>query len=483
MKHGLLKTLQNLAKTFSPFLIFFIPLSAIADLPDLGDPTQKEFSPFEEYIMGKNFYKTVKASVPFIEDLAVNDYLTNLGQKLVSQSDQPDKKFNFFILKINSINAFAGPDAQIGIHSGLFLEAKNESQLAGVLAHEISHVTQRHLARAMTESESSPAAIFATVLAGILLSTQNPQAGAAVVYGGTAALMQSQINFTRHNEYEADRIGVAVLRNAGINPSGMADFFEILLHKADTSNVVARMEYLRTHPLNSARVAEAKHRISEIDKNLPDDSLNFQLSKAKIIVETTSSLQDLIKKIESLEENNQNIVTNYTHAIALTAYDKPAAAIKQLKKLIKERNHAWFQLALADAYNKNIQVGKSLNTLSRLYKLYPNYLPVTIAYANQLNQHKRHEEAIKILKTQLQQIKLPIIYQTLAQNYYSNGQVASALEATSYQYELDGYLKLAAQQVSNALKQPGLKPSTKQRLESRNIELEQTLRREKQSQN
>ena len=294
MKQLIKATCLRVIKKLGIALILLSPLSGFADLPSLGDPTQKELSPYEEYLMGKNFYKAVKASVPFIEDLTVNDYVSSLGQKLVSQSAQPDKQFNFFILKINSINAFAGPDAQIGIHSGLFLAAENESQLAGVLAHEVSHVTQRHLARAMTESNASPAAIFATVLAGILLSTQSPQAGAAVLYGGTAALMQSQINFTRHNEYEADRIGVSVLRDAGINPVGMAEFFETLLNQSDSNNEIAQMEYLRTHPLNSARVAEAKHRIIDSDKSLPNDSLNFQLSKARIIVNTTSSLQNLI---------------------------------------------------------------------------------------------------------------------------------------------------------------------------------------------
>jgi len=482
MKYPPIKTGMIIFRILSALLILICSISAHAELPDLGDPTQKELSPFEEYVMGKNFYKAVRASVPFIEDLAVNDYISNLGQKLVSQSDQPDKQFNFFILKINSINAFAGPDAQIGIHSGLFLEADNESQLAGVLAHEISHVTQRHLARAMTESNSSPAAIFATVLAGILLSTQNPQAGAAVLYGGTAAMMQSQINFTRHNEYEADRIGIKVLRDAGIDPTGMAEFFETLLNKADSNNVLARMEYLRTHPLNSARVAEAKHRIAETDKSLPDDSLNFQLSKARIIVETTTSLQDLIKKLNALDNSKQNIVTDYTHAIAFIAYDKPVLAIKKLEALIKKSNHPWFQLALAEAYEKNQQSKKSFNVLHSLFQLYPNYLPVSIKYANMLNHFKRYEDAIQVLKRQLQQKKVAIVYQTLAQSYHSNGQIASALEATSFQYELDGYLKLAAQQISNALKQPGLKSSTKLRLESRKKDLSQTLRREKQNQ-
>jgi beta-barrel assembly-enhancing protease len=454
--------------------------TASAELPYLGDPTQKEISPYLEYLMGKNFYKTLKANLPFIDDLAVNDYISTLGQKLVSQSDQPDKEFNFFILKIPSINAFAGPDAHIGIHTGLFLAADNESQLAGVLAHEVSHVTQRHLARAMTESNTSSAAVFAAILAGIIIASQNPQAGAAVLYGGTAAMMQSQINFTRHNEYEADRIGISVLRNAGINPQGMAEFFETLLRNADSNNALARIEYLRTHPLNSARVAEAKHRILEKDKKLPDDSLNFQLSKSRIIVSTTHSLQELIQKIKSLKKEKQNITTRYTHAIALIAYDKPEQAIDLLKNLVKEKDHPWFQLALAKAYENNNQKNNALKTLTKLAQLYPNYLPVSIEYTHLLNHFSQHEEAIQVLKRQLQQKDKSIIYRTLAQTYYANGQITSALEATSHQYELEGHLKLAAQQVDNALKQTGLKPSTKQRLEGRKKELTSQLRKERQ---
>ena len=103
MKSGLLKSARCILGQYCLYLILFYPLAASAALPTLGDPTQNELSPYEERIMGKNFYKAVKSSVPFIEDLAVNDYLTNLGQKLVSQSDQPDKTFNFFILKIKFV--------------------------------------------------------------------------------------------------------------------------------------------------------------------------------------------------------------------------------------------------------------------------------------------------------------------------------------------------------------------------------------------
>ncbi|MCW9013223.1 MAG: M48 family metalloprotease [Gammaproteobacteria bacterium] len=421
-------------------------------------------------MMGKSFFQTLKANVPFVDTLEVNDYLNTLGQKLVSQSDQPDQNFKFFILKIPSINAFAGPDAHIGIHSGLILAADNESELAGVLAHEISHVTQRHLARAQSEG-TSPAAIFAAILAGILVGAENPDAGAAIIYGGTAAMMQSQINFTRHNEYEADRVGISILRKANINPDGMAQFFETLLENTDSNNILSQMEYLRTHPLSTTRIAEARHRISDKDANLPKDSLNFQLTKAQVVISASTSLPAQIKKLKSLPADKKNIVTRYMLAIALTADDKASEAIEILLPLIEEHEHPWFQLALAKAYIQANKQEQALEILRVLEKLYPNYLPVTIYYVEMLNHFGQYDEAIKLLKRLLQYQKQTIIYKTLAQSYFSNGQTGAALEATSYQYELDGYIKLAAQQIENALKQPDLNPITIQRLESRKKEL------------
>jgi predicted Zn-dependent protease len=413
-----------------------------------------------------------------VDDLIVNDYLDNLGQKLASQSDQPDTHFKFFILKIPSINAFAGPDGHIGIHTGLYLSAVNESELAGVLAHEISHVTQRHLARAMTESQSSPATVFAAILAGILVGAQDPNAGAAIIYGSTAAMIQSQINFTRQNEYEADRVAMKVLRDAGINPQGMAQFFETLLSKMESDNALARIEYLRTHPLSTSRIAEAKYRITEDDKKLPSDSLNFQLGKARIRVATASSLQELIHNLETTEKNKRTAISSYTLAVAYTAFDRPRRAIPILHDLVKQQDHPWFQLALAKAYEQDGQQQAALKVLKKLESLYPNYLPVSIQYAHNLINLNKQEEAILLLKRLLQHRKQPIIYQTLAQAYYTNRQITSALEATSYQYQQEGYLKLAIQQLDNALKQPELNNSSRERLMSRKAELSEQLRRE-----
>ncbi len=449
-----------------------------AELPVLGDPTQQELTPFREYLMGRNFYRTLRANVDFVDDLEVNDYINSLGRKLTSHSASPDSHFRFFVIKIPSINAFAGPDGYIGFHSGLILEAENESEFAGVMAHEISHVTQRHLARRMTDSSANAGTMFATILAGILVASQNPEAGAALLYGGQAALIQSQINFTRANEHEADRIGISVLRDAGINPQGMASFFNTLLQQSERDNVLAQMEYLRTHPLSTTRIAEASNRIKESDRQLPDDSIDYQFSRARIAVQTTASKKQLINKILALPENQQNLLSRYTLGLAYLSDMQTEKAISILKPLSETHKHPWIKLALSDAYMANHDTPVAQQLLSELNALYPNYLPVSIRYARILLDTHNHDQAIQLLNQQLRTQKEAIVYNTLAKAYFSKGQVSLAMEATSFEYELEGHLKLAAQQVNNALQQPGLNKLTIQRLESRKQTLTMRIKKE-----
>ncbi|MCW8935283.1 MAG: M48 family metalloprotease [Gammaproteobacteria bacterium] len=466
-------------RTFISILLLNVSPYSKAELPVLGDPTQQELTPYREHLMGNQFYRTIKASVPFVTDLEVNDYMTNLGQKLISHSSQPDKKIRIFVIKVANINAFAGPDANIGFHTGLIISAKNESELAGVMAHEISHVTQRHLARAMTESNVNPATMFATILAGILVASQNPEAGAAIIYGGSAALMQSQINFTRANEHEADRIGIAVLTDAGINPEGMAGFFETLLQKSETDNIIAKMEYLRTHPLSTTRIAEARNRITPKDRHLPDDSLDFQLMRARILVEMSNSAQQLINQIEQFNADKVNLVSQYTLGIAYIKNKQTDKAIRLLSEISQSNSHPWIELALADAYRAAEKDSLALTTLKKLNTLFPNYLPVSIRYAESLISAKQSEEAISLLNLQLRTKKQPIVYNTLAKAYFSKGQTSLALEATSYEYELEGYTNLAIQQINNALRQPELNKLTIQRLESRKQELHLQIQKQR----
>lgn len=459
--------------TCAPFVSSFILSLALfspafANLPNLGDPTLDSFSSKEERQLGLAFYRSLRANLTFVEDLQINDYLNSIGQRLASHSDAAGDKFNFFIIQAPTINAFAGPAAYIGIHTQLILEAKNESQLASVLAHEIAHVSQRHLARAFDNSGKSTALTIATLLAAILIGTQDSQAGQAALLSGIAGSQQSSINFTRSNEYEADRIGIGILGNTGINPEGMVEFFEILLDKSPDNGI----EYLRTHPLSSNRVAEAKDRLPKTSETLPKNTLDFEFAKARLVIMLSKRPEYYLDD----EIVGNGLIGQYQKALAAIHSQKPDIAIKILTAYKDKHQHPWIRLALAEAYTSKEDDVKALEILGSLANLYPGYLPVTMAYATALNSNNMPDKSIALLKKQLQTNDHALIHKALANAYFSNGQISAALESTGNQYARLGYIELAIQQYDNALKQENLSLSTKQRLEAAKIELKKLMK-------
>ena len=450
-------------------LVFYASLLA-ADLPTLGDPTLDSISAREEAQLGLSYYRSLKASLPIIDDVQLNYYLESLAQKLVTQSDEAGRKFTFFIVQSPVINAFALPAGYIGVHSGLFLDADNESQLASVLAHEISHVTQRHLARMIDESGNSIAINIATLLAAILVGSQDSEAGQAVLMGGLAGAQQSSINFTRANEYEADRIGIGLLIEAGINPDGMVEFFEHLLDRSSGLQI----EYIRTHPLDINRVTEAKNRIKEEHADLPKNSEDFMFAKARLAV--LSNNNNSLRKLIEANRYNKGVIADYLRAIAYTKINQPEQAIAILESLSQQHKHPWIKLALADAYYANNDMDKALQQLEIMNSLYPGYLPVTLAYSRALNADNKPDKSIELLLRQLQHDEYAEIYRQLARAYHLNGQTTAALEATGNQYALQGYFELALQQYNNALKQEDLSKTSRARLETKKDELLEAMR-------
>ena len=472
--------IAHLQATFSGILLFLLfTLPVNANLPDLGDPTLDSFSSKDEQQLGLAFYRSLRANLTFIDDHQINDYLNSIGQRLASHSDAAGNNFHFFIINAASINAFAGPAAYIGIHTGLILKSDNESQLASVMAHEIAHVSQRHLARAFDNSGQSTALTFATLLAAILVGSQDSQAGQAVLLSGLAGSQQTAINFTRSNEQEADRIGIGILSDTGINPKGMVEFFETLLAQSSDNGI----EYLRTHPLNSSRVSEAKNRLSKRNKKLPTDTLDFQFAKARLVVllskQPLTFLNNTVDNGEINKISSNELIAEYQKALAAIRTRKHDLAIKILRHQIKKHQHPWLQLALAEAYTGKELDDKALETLNVLANLYPGYLPVSMAYAHTLNNNRQPEKSIHVLKKQLQSNDGAIVHEALAKAYFANGQISAALESTGNQYVRQGYDELAIQQYDNALKQPDINESTKQRLEAAKKEIKQRIKKRK----
>ena len=266
-----------------PTLLLTPALSARADvsdtLPDMGTTAGSTLSINQELQMGDFYVRQLRASAPLINDPLLNQYINQLGNRLVAHANSVRTPFHFYLVRNDEINAFAFFGGNVVLHSALFRETDNESQLASVLAHEISHVTQRHLARAMEEQRRNAPLTWVGALGSILLAMASPQAGMAALTGTLAGAQQGIISFTQGNEQEADRIGIQVLQRAGFDPQAMPTFLQKL---ADQSRFSSKPpEILLTHPLPDSRLADARNRANQMRPVVVQSSQDFYMAKVR----------------------------------------------------------------------------------------------------------------------------------------------------------------------------------------------------------
>lgn len=271
---------RYLAATLALLLATDLPATG---LPDLGEASQATVSPQQERELGLRIMAEIRADPSYLDDAEVAGYLTGLGTRLLlnSSESRPDQEFEFFAVKDPMINAFALPGGFMGFNTGLILAAQSESELAGVMAHEIAHVTQKHLARMIAGQKYAFLSSLGAVALAVLASRSNPQAAQAVLIGSQARQIQSQLDFTREHEKEADRIGLNILVSAGLDPRGMSGFFE-RLQRAGRFRESSAPSYLRTHPITHERIADIDSRTQSLPYRQIPDSLDFQLVRAKL---------------------------------------------------------------------------------------------------------------------------------------------------------------------------------------------------------
>lgn len=239
-------------------------------LPDIGSSAAAILSPDQERQIGEQMMRSLRAANAVADDPLLDDYLATVGYRLVAQTERPEQRFTFFVVRSEQINAFAAPGGYVGMNTGLITTAESESEMAAVLAHEVAHITQRHIVRAV-ESMQKVSLPIMLAMVGALIAAQGAggDAAQAAIVGGQALLQQQQINFTRGNEYEADRIGIHTLALAGYDPNAMSTFFW-RMGRATRANVGEGVpEFLRTHPVTTTRVSEAKDRAAVIARELP----------------------------------------------------------------------------------------------------------------------------------------------------------------------------------------------------------------------
>ncbi len=477
-------------RSIKPVLLGFLlcagpvsqPMWAV-DLPDIGDPSGSTISPEAERRLGEAFMRVLRQHVVIIDDPEVEAYIQSIGYRLVAQSDNNTQQFTFFIVDDSVINAFAAPGGFIGINSGVILTSYNEGELAAVMAHEVSHITQRHLARAFEQVNRLSLPVAASMLGAILLGVLNPEAGQAALTGILAGQAQAQINFTRANEEEADRVGMGLLVRSGYDPQGMPGFFE-RLQQASRFYGGQPPEYLSTHPVTVSRIADSRNRAAQYPYRQYPDSVAYRLVRAKLRVITADEPEQAARYFEEQlrtgQYNDENAV-RYGYALALMANRKYGKARQQLKELLRsDSERVAYMLAAARLETAEGRYESALTIYSESLKLYPNYRPLILGYAETLLVAGEPTEARKILRDYAWNNELsPMYFKLLAQAEGQSGAEVDARMSMGEYYYLLGQTAFAIEQFKRAQSMLVVDDYQKARISARLQQLQEELELER----
>ena len=444
---------MSLNKHLLALLLFALPHQIPAvdihkiQLPNMGDSSETLISPIQDKALGEAFFRSLQAQIKINRDPEIQQYIDSIGQQLVSNSDSPTRAFHFFIVLDKQINAFAGPGGYIGINSGLLLLTEAESELASVMAHEVAHITQRHLYRAFEAASRLSIPSAAATIAALLLSTQSPALGQAALMAIQAGSIQFQIDFTRDNEKEADRIGMQTLADANYNPRSMPTFFERLQQSSRYygQNIP---EFLRTHPVSVSRISDTRGRANQYPYQQYPDSEAYLLTQAKLRVLTSTDKQTVFNYFNSRTHQgtiHQRAIARYGMGLVLINISKYAEAetiFQQLSQQYPEQPryaYALAKTALANQHYKKAQhlLEQGLNSFPSNYALKFEYIATLLT----LNQATKAKTILKSLPHRIKQ--RPLYFELLAQSYAQLDKPAESHRYLAEYYYVKGNTKYA----------------------------------------
>jgi predicted Zn-dependent protease len=469
------------------FAVLFLSLAvtvangqSATELPDIGNPAGAVITESDEYRLGKMIVRSLRDQGIVIDDPEVNEYLQGIGSRIAGQTPEGGRNFHFFAVREDTINAFALPGGFIGVNYGLILATKNESELASVLAHEVAHVTQKHIARTVRaqgkQSITAAAAILAAVLLGAMAGgSGDAMQGAIAIAQGAAA--QQQVNFTRSNEYEADRVGIAFLAAAGFDPQAMPSFFETMGRRTGLAGTFVP-EMIQTHPVSSNRIAESRNRALQFDRSKISESTSYPLIRERLRVITAPRETDLTAQYRKDNAGKEpTLGVEYGEALALMAANKPQDAARILDPLTeRHQGQILLHLALAQAQMAAGLANDGLATFQRAMSLFPRNVPVVVRYAEALMANGRAKEAHQILLDVFNNIApTPEQIRLIALAASAAGDTGDAYQYMAEYHIASGDLPLAAQQLELALAAPNLTSVQRQRFQARLDELREAL--------
>ena len=471
-------------KILVALVVMMTSLSSVAqteklDLPDMGASSDTILSRAEEEEYARALVRQMRAYDVLVDDPLISDFFEDMGYRLASNSDRPDKAFTFVVLDQDVVNAFAAPGGVIALYSGLILSADDQNEVAGVLAHEIAHVTQQHLYRALEQQQAMTIPIALAMLAIAIAGGGDGEAIQGALMSGQAAAAQAAINYTRQNEYEADRIGISTLSRAGYDPAGMSEFFE-KMGRITRAMGEGPPEFLRTHPVSVSRIAEAENRAASMPKPEPSEGRDFYLIQARLRVLAEKSPDTSLEWFDH-RAGRADITAaeadaiDYGRAIALQRKGEFGEARRLLLNLNERVPHIAFELQLAeldrDAGNDN----NAIDRLSGLYHSFPGNHAISLHYAETLlksGDPEPAETAAGVLRRQLlTHDDDPRLYELYARSANIAGDRVRAREAIAESYYLRGGIHEAAMQLQELAKEEDLDYYQRSRITARINEL------------
>ena len=432
------------------------PLSVAEGLPDLGEAAQGEFSPAMERRIGESVMLEIRRDPAWLGDPEVGAYLNRLGGRLSAQSEESRQDFEFFALRDPTLNAFALPGGYIGVHSGLILAAASESELASVLAHEISHVPQRHMARLVSKSGQGQVTSLLALAVAILAARSSPDLAVGAAMAGQGVAIQNQLNYSRDFEREADRLGLGLLERSGFDIRGMGSFFE-RLQKSGRLYENNAPGYLRTHPLTTERLADMGNRIQGRPYRQVADSLEFQLVRAKLRAQEGTS-RDAVTEFETRLKDRSfagsEAAMRYGLAQARLRDGNPAAAERELDELRRLKAMSpMIETLAAQLRLKQGDAAAAVAILRAAQPRYPQERAIAYGLVEALLAARLPEEAISLTEDDLLNYPSDARMHALqAKTYSVLGKRLQQHRAQAEAYALQGQVPAAVEQLDLAQK-------------------------------
>ncbi|WP_462114721.1 M48 family metalloprotease [Lysobacter xanthus] len=492
-----------------------LPLASAQEprLPDIGSSAGELITPAQEQAYGAMTLAQLRHYEFVLEDPLIDGWLDTLGQRLAGATDDGKRNFTFFMLRDRQINAFATLGGYVGMNSGLVLAADREDEVAGVLAHEISHVTQQHVLRNVERAKQDQLPTMLAMLGAIVIAQQAhgnsaDDAAQAAMVTAMGLAQQRQINYTRASESEADRIGIQVLARSHFDPRGMADFFAKLQSRMRTNEANAfgeTTDYLRSHPLTLTRITEARERAERVggqhtwsggfgsDSPLLPGGLRidtgpgagptglFAYARERLRVLSALTPAAAIQEYESMR-----------HARALTDGEQYGLAVAQLKAgqarvakpalaaLVARRPaDVWPQLALAEAEASTGDGAAADARFEALITAAPTSRAVALTYAQVLGERsgaaaaRRSVEILRPLMSRLSDD--PVFQRTFARASERAGDPVRAGEAHAEAAYLSGRPELALVQLNTLRKRDDLDYYARARIDARIAQITPTV--------